>query len=212
MPTDLGGQEEEKEQEQDTETDTHSQRPCSVFGGTCGILASTQPSQAHAHHPQLAAAALHPDERLADIHLPLLRLHLLPEPAVRVLLLSAPDPLRLVVSLVGPLLLRLQQQLVRAPAAGIAVAGPSRALAARSDPRGAVDVRGSDKQHGRGAGGDGAGRGETPAGDAHRVDRHRGRVAAESAGKTGVEAAVCGCLHTLVRRRMGIKEIYSSDV
>lgn len=61
---------------------------------------------------QLAPAPLHPHQRLAGLHLPLLRLHLLPQPALRLLLHPAAHPLPDLVQLVRPLLLRLSQRLV----------------------------------------------------------------------------------------------------
>jgi hypothetical protein len=61
---------------------------------------------------QLAPLAIHPDQRLAHIHLSLFRLHILPESPMRLLLLSPPYPLRLIMPLVRSLLLRFQQQLV----------------------------------------------------------------------------------------------------
>lgn len=61
---------------------------------------------------QLAPAPLHPHQRLASLHLPLLRLHLLPQPALRLLLHPAAHPLPDLVQLVRPLLLRLSQRLV----------------------------------------------------------------------------------------------------
>jgi len=57
---------------------------------------------------QLASAPLHTDECLPDLHLPLFRLHLLLESAMRVLLVPPPYPLCVLVPLVGSLLLRFQ--------------------------------------------------------------------------------------------------------
>jgi hypothetical protein len=58
---------------------------------------------------QLAPSPLHPYQRLPNLHRPLLHLHLLPQPTVRVLFNPAPHPLRLLLPLVRPLFLRLQQ-------------------------------------------------------------------------------------------------------
>jgi hypothetical protein len=61
---------------------------------------------------QLAPASLHSDQRFAHIHLSVLRLHILSEPAMCLLLISPPDTLRFIMPLVRSLLLRFQQQLV----------------------------------------------------------------------------------------------------
>ena len=57
---------------------------------------------------QLAPPPLHTNKCLPDLHLPLLRLHLLPKPTMRLLLIPPPHPLRLLLPLVRSLLLRLQ--------------------------------------------------------------------------------------------------------
>lgn len=49
---------------------------------------------------QLASPPLHTDERLADIHLPLLPLHILPESAMCLLLVPPPHIIRLFLPLV----------------------------------------------------------------------------------------------------------------
>ena len=61
---------------------------------------------------QLAPSALYPDKRLPSLHIPVLRLHLFPQPAMRLLLFSTSHSLRIILLLVGPVLLRFQQQLV----------------------------------------------------------------------------------------------------
>ena len=58
---------------------------------------------------QLAASSLHPDQRLPRLHLSLLRLHVLPQPPVRLLLDSTAHPLSHVLQLVRSLFLRFQQ-------------------------------------------------------------------------------------------------------
>lgn len=62
---------------------------------------------------QLDPAPLHPRERLAGLYISILRVHVLPEPAVRLLFGPVAHPVRHLVLLVRPLLLRVQQQLVR---------------------------------------------------------------------------------------------------
>lgn len=64
------------------------------------------------YHSQLAAPPVHPNERVTDLHIPLLRLHILPQQALRLLLVPALDPLRLLMQLGGPMLLRLLLELV----------------------------------------------------------------------------------------------------
>ncbi|KZL83164.1 hypothetical protein CI238_04503, partial [Colletotrichum incanum] len=69
----------------------------------------------HVLSSKLAPPPLHPDQRLARLHLPLLHLHILPQPALRLLQLPPAYPLPDLLQLVRPLLLRLQQQLVPTP-------------------------------------------------------------------------------------------------
>lgn len=56
---------------------------------------------------QLDSAPLHPRKCLAGLHLPILRVHVFPKPAMRLLLDPAAHPVRDLVLLVRPLFLRV---------------------------------------------------------------------------------------------------------